>query len=98
MKLMVRLHPAYITRGSEDQIQKEMDRFRCLQNNGDIILSIPEMKKMSVGWEMPLGDVDHIGGILSNTSVLVNQYSTLMLEASIFDVPIVNIGYGSIRN
>ena len=46
-----------------------------------------------MNFSMPKEEIDLLASILKHCAVIVNMFSTLNLEASIFDKPIVNVAF-----
>jgi hypothetical protein len=92
-QLLIRVHPIYLGRGTDPGDESKIDELRRLVSGfSHVFLDVPETKSEKLGFDMPSSDMYRLRTMLENASVLVNQYSTLMLEASIMDVPIINAG------
>jgi len=103
VQLLVRLHPNYLLkqRKKEGQVlelfQERMDAFQ--KKYGDIIaFNIPKMTFLKSDVDMPLEDMRTLAENLYHADVLLNEYSTLMIEAAIFDKPIINVGLHHYRD
>ena len=91
--LVVRLHPIYYKKKNGKYIhQFFLDEFERLQfKYQNLIIDRPEMISDSINYGMPSMEIKKLASSLKYFDVLVNIFSTLNLEASIFDLPIVNI-------
>ena len=56
------------------------------------------MPQINGGLDMPLKDLKRHASMLRQSDVLLTEYSTLVIEAAIFDKPIINVGFGRYRN
>ncbi|MFH1385237.1 MAG: hypothetical protein ABIH47_09815 [Candidatus Omnitrophota bacterium] len=99
VQVIVRPHPVYYIRSTET-IKEEATAIEalCEQNRDIIRLNKPQVRQRKIGCEMPIADQKILGAILKHSNVFLNQFSTLMLEAAIFDLPIINIGFDNFRN
>ena len=99
-QLVVRLHPSYLYESAREQLL----RFKadCAETSAKypqtLFLDLPRMPKIPGGLDMPLTDMVRHMRMLKESTVLLTEYSTLMIEAAIFDVPIVNVGFGRYRD
>lgn len=96
IRLVVRPHPAYFVRG---KFNSEIEKIHELvdRNNGYVNLNIPEFIKRKNGFEFSEADQDLHEYFIRKCDVLITSYSTVMLEAVIFDKPIINIGFDDSR-
>ncbi len=92
-QLLTRLHPIYYRRQNGNyRFQSFLDQFYSLNNEYDtLILNEPVMKSADFNYSMPEEEINLLASILKHSDVIVNMFSTLNLEASIFDIPIVNV-------
>jgi len=102
-QLLVRLHPSYlIPKGSdrETEAEKLLDQMSSIQreSRGDVFFDSPKMPAIAEGIDMPMQDMLRHKLLLKGSSVLINEYSTLMIEGAIFDVPTINISVGRYRD
>ena len=63
----------------------------------NIRLFYPSLVRMKYGFEFDKKDIINCIEVLRDCDILLTNFSTMMLEACIFDKPIVNIGYDFIR-
>ncbi|MBT4074680.1 MAG: hypothetical protein HOE75_13445 [Chloroflexi bacterium] len=99
VQLLVRLHPVYSARikvgGNRDR--EEMAALK--KEFGDrLILNEPSMTDQPFGFIYDIEDQRTLAGILRHSDVMVNLFSTMMLEACIFDLPIINSALHTYRN
>ena len=102
-QLLMRLHPSYlIPKGSdrETKAEKLLDQMSSIQreSRGDVFFDSPKMPAIAEGIDMPMQDMLRRKLLLKGSSVLINEYSTLMIEGAIFDVPTINISVGRFRD
>ena len=84
--MIVRSHPAYIFR-DKGLYKRELDEIKGFANaNKDYVyLDIPEVIKRMHGFEFTYNDHEFQHQLIRNCDVLITNFSTLMLEATIFD-------------
>ncbi len=103
VQFLVRLHPGYLLkqRGKEGQV---VDLYRERMENikekyGDLIsFNLPMMNVLNDDVDMPVEDMYNLAEILHYSDLLLTEYSTLMIEGAIFDLPIVNVSLYNYRD
>ncbi len=102
-QLLVRLHPAYMMKeaGREQQVvdrfQARIDRIKA--SFGDLVsFSFPLFEVLNSDIDMPIEDMHGLADALNHADVLLTEYSTLMIEAAIFDLPAINVGMYRFRD
>jgi hypothetical protein len=101
-QLLIRIHPIYYRRRNGNLVFADvLARTRELQRQyKHVYIDEPEIISTKLPLDMPQAEMEKLAAILRHSSVLVNIYSTLNLEASIVDTPIVNVsfnGYGRVK-
>jgi len=97
-QLLVRLHPAYLTKVRDDGVADLAaldllkERFRGLLG-----ISVPQSIDQPDGVLLPIDDQKTLANILTHADVMINFYSTLILESAIFDLPTINVAYHPYR-
>jgi hypothetical protein len=101
-QLLVRIHPGFVsyTRKWMDQVEhfrREIPRLKA--EYGDL-LGISDQAVRRLGNVEILDPINQVLNkeIFSNVDVLVNIYSTQMVEGAIFDLPIITAGWHPLRN
>jgi hypothetical protein len=98
VQLIVRPHPAYVTRAREGSAEEmEMIKKMALENVDILMLNMPELLPRNYWYDVSSRDQRLLGSILKNSDLLITQFSTLMIEAAILDVPIINVGFDDLR-
>ena len=99
-QLVVRLHPSYLYSAAREKLNQIRSTYRELRQRypGSLYLDLPQMPQINGGLDMPLKDLKRHASMLRQSDVLLTEYSTLMIEAAIFDNPAMNIGFGRYRN
>ena len=93
LKLVVRPHPSYLARVKkyDEELSKIVEIVKNNENN--IYLNLPEFIERNIGFEFSKTDQYLHEYFIRNCKILITSYSTLMLEAAIFDKPVINIGF-----
>ena len=102
-QLLVRLHPGYMEKvgGSSGQV---LDRFKIRietirRKYGDLVsFTAPMVKVLNDDVDLPVEDMYRLAETLYHADVLLTEYSTLEIEAAIFDLPVVNVGLYNYRD
>lgn len=94
-QLLVRLHPIYFRmNNSELLFSNYIEDFEKLSKRNDrLTINQPQIKSTSLNYSMPEDEIKLLASILKYSSLVVNVFSTLNIEASIFDIPTVNISF-----
>ena len=56
------------------------------------------MRLLNDDIDMPVEDMYNLADILHNSDVLLTEYSTLMIEGAVFDLPIINVAMYNYRD
>ncbi len=98
-QVLVRLHPAFFTKYKNQQ-NKALQEILQLQAEyaGLLAISTPVTIDQEYGAVQSKEDQMKLAAILSYSDVLINIFSTLMLEACIFDLPVINVGFYQFAN
>jgi len=102
-QLLVRLHPGYLLRtpGEEGLV---IDRFRSRMETikgryGDLVcFAPPRVRVLNDDIDMPVEDMHGLAEMLYHSDVLLTEYSTVMIEATIFDLPVINVALYNFRD
>jgi len=103
VQLLVRLHPTYLLKQKKQEglvIDAYKDRIKNIEEKyGDLVsFNLPMMKVLNDDIDMPPEDMNNLAEILYYSDVLLTEYSTLMIEAAIFDLPVINVGLYNYRD
>lgn len=92
-QLLARLHPIYYRRQNGKYLfQNFLAQFYQLDKDHDgFSLNEPIIDSGNMNYSMPEEEKNLLASILKHSDVMINIFSTLNLEASIFDIPIVNV-------
>ena len=96
IKLVVRPHPAYFRRDNFINEIKQMKELQKLNSN-IFYLNIPEFTESSKSNEFTLNDQNTHKFFVKKSNLILTSFSTMILEASIFNKPVINIGFDRIR-
>ncbi len=103
-QVLMRLHPAYLDRGRvlKDAIvlDEYRDRMEQLSRRFPELVrfNIPRMKVLTEDIDMPPEDMQDLAEMIHFCDALLNEYSTLMIEGAVFDVPVINVGLFHFRD
>lgn len=99
-QLVVRPHPIYYRTEKGVQVyQRDLDELKQIQSKFPfIVFDFPEMTSQAVSFDMPVGEIYKLGGLLKAADVVLCFYSSMNIEASIFDTPVINVDLFSREN
>jgi len=92
-QLLVRLHPIYYRRVNGTLgFQSFIDQFHDLTKRyPELVLNEPDIRSQHLNYSMPQEEIKLLCSILKYSDVVITLFSSINIEASIFDRPIVNI-------
>ncbi|MBT6227932.1 MAG: hypothetical protein HOI47_14900 [Candidatus Scalindua sp.] len=103
VQFLVRIHPMFLMSGGSNannenklymqEIKKIEERYKGL-----VKFNFPEMPIICKDVDMPISGLLSLSDILRYSDVMITQFSTLMIEAAIYDLPIINAGIGNLRD
>ena len=102
-QLLIRLHPNYMAKQKKqdgqiiDLFKEKIETIKS-KYGSSVSFNMPEVKWLHDDYELPIEDVKNLGHILQNSDLLLTEYSTLMIEGSIFDIPIINVAMNNFRD
>jgi len=86
--LWVRLHPQSVVGAPEDELAWLQD----LEARSDRIrVEFPEVRSAVLAWDLPKSDIDHLARLLGASDIVLVPRSTLTIDASCVDVPVINL-------
>ena len=96
VQLLVRLHPLYLSKNKQEKsrvIEKYDGRINEISNKfADLVVfDLPELIRLKDDIDMPESDMHNLANTLHYTDIMLTEYSTLMIEGAIFDIPTINI-------
>ncbi len=91
--LLVRLHPIYFRTSGTTLSTEQNEWDALLQQYGTELIAVdyPEIIGNDLRYFMPEEEIIKLGSILKHSKVVVNMFSTLNIESSIFNTPTVNV-------
>ena len=103
VQFLVRLHPAYLSKNNTGEGQV-IDRYRKqmadIERRYPNLVSFvpPDMRFLTDGIDTPVEDMYKLADTFTHADILLNEYSTVMIESTIFDLPIINVGLYNYRD
>ncbi len=90
---VVRLHPLYFRTGKDSlRYREEAEELLAIGSEWPHLrMDVPKTVTAQTGFDMSAGEMAKLGGILREASCLLCFFSSLMIEACIFDTPVVNL-------
>ena len=94
-QLLVRMHPIYYRQNMGVRtFESFLNQFYDLKKEfPDLIINEPQLASERLNYSMPESEIFLLASMLKHSDVVVNMFSTINIEASIFDVPIVNVSF-----
>ncbi len=94
-QLLVRLHPIHFRRQNGAlRFKHFFDRYDQLaRDHNHLVFNIPNIQSTAIAFDMPDTELSDVASIFSYSDVMVNIFSTMNIEASIFDLPTINVAF-----
>jgi len=92
-QVLVRLHPIYFRVENGGLIfQKDIDELQEIKKRyPNVHYDIPEILSQKMSYDMPFFEAVKLGSTLRYSDILLCFFSSMMIEASIFDTPVLNV-------
>ncbi len=93
-QVLVRLHPNYFSRTREAIAREALPQIEeAAAAYPHMRLTRPRLNTRAVSFDLAAEDAADLQDLLRHCDVLVTTFSTVMLEACIFDKPVVNVAF-----
>jgi hypothetical protein len=94
-QLLVRLHPLnFRVKDGDFRFKEDTAKHMALKERyKHLFYDIPEILSKKLPVDMPDSEMSKISTILNNADVMLSYFSTMMLEASIFNLPMINVAF-----
>ena len=95
LQLLVRVHPLHFDmRNEASRLRTTLEEYNRLKERYPFILfHFPPILSNQLNFDMPYSDLIDLASFLKESSILVNMFSTMNLEAAIVDTPIINVAF-----
>lgn len=99
-QLLVRLHPIHFRRrGGELKFKHTLDQYDKISRRYKYVyFNSPHLESTKISFDMPETELSDVASIFHYSDVMINLFSTMNIEASIFDLPIINICFNGGRH
>jgi len=94
-QLLVRLHPLHLRYADGQAVYQDLlDEYEQMKDRYPFIaFNFPRALSTKLEADMPRSEMVDVACMLRYADVLVNHFSTIAVEASIFDLPTINVGF-----
>jgi hypothetical protein len=95
-QVLVRLHPNHFRTEETGEFRHNalLEEYKTIEKENEFVhFNIPQIRSKLLSADMPYSEMVDVGSMLKHADVLVNIFSTMSLEACIFDLPVVNVGF-----
>ena len=103
INLLVRLHPQYLLFDKKkgalivERYQQQMDDI-VRRFPGMVAFTYPKVTVLNDDIDLPLSEMNTLAESLHHADLLLTEYSTVMIEGAIFDLPVINVGLSRWRD
>lgn len=103
VQLLIRPHPGHYSRDKthwNETIEQELAALHDIaaRSGGRVTVCDIRVSSSSRSYDFDKSEQERLKALLVYSDVMVNFYSTQAIEAAIFDLPIVNIGFGNCKS
>ena len=104
VQLLVRLHPGWLHLSKNRKKAQVIDNFdkwllEIKDQYGKLIhFKHPNVNVLNDDVDLPLSDLKTLAELIMNSDLLLTQYSTLLVEGPILDIPTINVGLDEFRH
>jgi hypothetical protein len=93
-QVLVRLHPNYFSKNREAIAQGPLRQIEeAAAAYAHVHLTRPKLQSRGVTFDLSPDDASDLQDVLRHCEALVTSFSTVMIEACIFDRPVVNVAF-----
>jgi len=93
-QVLVRLHPNYFSQTREAVAREPLRQIEeAAAGYANVHLTRPKLNSRAVSFDLAADDAADLQDLLRHSDVVVTSFSTVMLEACIFDKPVVNVAF-----
>ncbi len=92
-QILVRIHPLhYRTKNGRLMFQNILDEYDSVASEySSVVLNIPETVSKKIDFDLSDSETILVSSLLEHSDVMLNMFSTMVIEAAIFDLPTVNV-------
>jgi hypothetical protein len=94
-QLLIRLHPNYFALGKRNDINKIL---KIREKYSHVTINQPKILSSKLAYDMPNTEMEELSNIIHNSDVMINMFSTMVIEAAICDIPIINVCFNGCYN
>lgn len=93
VQLLVRVHPLHFRRNSEGFVFQEIiDEYKeVASEHACVVLNLPNFESKHISFDVSDEETRLIASMLTHSSVMLNMFSTMVIEAAIHDLPSINM-------
>jgi len=89
--LIIRPHPQTVS-GSYARQARELERLKCLAGPR-VGIHMPRLSSERLYCDMPRSEMARIASLLAGSALCISAWSTLTLDASLVDRPVISVGF-----
>ena len=93
-QLLIRLHPLHFRRDHLGRLlfQDILDEYKQLEEErGNLSINWPNLATTGIAFDLADNETNLVKALLMHSDIMLNMFSTMIIEAAIFDLPAINI-------
>ncbi len=91
-QLLVRIHPLHYRKSINQDFNNIINQYEEIEKKyNNVIINRPKISSKKINFDMEENEMIITAGILKHSDLMINMFSTMVIEASIFNLPSINI-------
>tara|TARA_B100000989_G_C19525590_1_gene466685 strand:+ start:411 stop:1868 length:1458 start_codon:yes stop_codon:yes gene_type:complete len=91
-QLLVRIHPLHYRKSKNKDFSDILKKYDDIENEYEnVIINRPKISSRKINFDMEDDEMSITAAILTHSDLMINMFSTMIIEASIFNLPSINI-------
>ncbi len=92
VQILVRIHPLHYRKSKDNDFTQIIDQYENIEKHfSNVIINKPNLTSKKINFDMEDDEMSMTAAILSHSDIMINMFSTMIIEASIFNLPSINI-------
>lgn len=91
-QLLVRIHPLHYRKSNNKDFSNILKKYDEIEKKYEnVIINRPNISSKKINFDMEDDEMSITAAILYHSNLMINMFSTMIIEAAIFDLPSINL-------
>ncbi len=91
-QLLVRIHPLHYRKSKKKDFSDILKKYDDIEKQYEnVIINRPKISSKKINFDMEDDEMSITAAILNHSDLMINMFSTMIIEAAIFNLPSINI-------